>query len=184
MSEFRKMVKFYLILTTKLFNSAFSSVFTTEPHVPLPAFPVAVTSPTPDITFPPDGTSTLIDNHKLSWSAGVDEIASKLLKNTKRISTMYLTLLYSQSLSPGTLPNEWKKSKVFPVYKSGNRNSPLNYRPISITSVPCKIMEHVLYSQVMNSNNFFHPSQHGFHKGLSCDTHIVTFLWPTLKSRY
>lgn len=69
--------------------------------------------------------------------------------------------------------------EVIPVFKSGNKDSPLNYRPISLTSIPCKIMEHVIYSQIMDflgAINFFHPSQHGFRKGLSCETQLAVFL--------
>ncbi|MDD9361971.1 MAG: reverse transcriptase family protein, partial [Anaplasma sp.] len=90
-----------------------------------------------------------------------------------------MCLLFSQSLTTGIIPEDWKMGKVVPIYKSGNKDSPLNYRPISLTSVPCKIMEHVIYSQVINfldSNHFFHPSQHGFRKGFSCETQLAIFL--------
>lgn len=119
----------------------------------------------PDVIFSPVRISALSDSHKLSSSAGADEITSKLLKNVKYISAMNLNLLFSQPLLSGTLPDEWEKSKVVPVYKSGNCQSPLNYLPISITGALCKIMEHIIFSHVMNfldSNNFFCLSQHGF----------------------
>uniref|UniRef100_A0A6G5AA41 Putative tick transposon n=1 Tax=Rhipicephalus microplus TaxID=6941 RepID=A0A6G5AA41_RHIMP len=103
------------------------------------------------------GISSLIDKIKLSTSAGVDNINSKLLKNTKEIIAMYFLMMFSLSLETGILPNDWKEGKVIPVHKSGNRQSPLNYRPISLTSVPCKIMEHVIYSHIMHflDTNFF-----------------------------
>lgn len=162
-----------------MFNNAFSSVFTSEMGT-LPAPPTTnIQCNMTAITFTAVGLSSVIENIKLSSSAGIDDINSKLLKNTKHISAAILCLLFSQSLSTGTIPDEWKMGKVIPVFKSGNKNSPLNYRPISLTSVPCKIMEHVIYSHIMNfldANNFFHPSQHGFRRGLSCETQLALFL--------
>ncbi|MDD9361349.1 MAG: reverse transcriptase family protein, partial [Anaplasma sp.] len=126
-----------------------------------------------------DGISSVIDNCKLSSSAGVDGINSKLLKNTRHTSAQYLALLFSQSLSSCAIPEDWKAGKVVPIYKSGNKDSPLNYRPISLTSVPCKIMEHVIYSQIihfLDSIDFFNSSQHGFRKSFSCETQLASFL--------
>ena len=109
----------------------------------------------------------------------MDEITSKLLKSTKHICAAKLCLLFSQSLSTGILPPDWKHGKVVPVFKSGNKHSPLNYRPISLTSVPCKIIEHIIYNHIMDfldANHFFHPSQHGFRKGFSCETQLAMFV--------
>ena len=100
-------------------------------------------------------------------------------KNSKDTCVSFLRLLFTQLFSSVQLPNDWKHGKVVPVYKSGNRNSPLNYRPISLTSVPCKIMEHIIYTHIMaflDCNNFFHPAQHGFRRGYSCETQLATFL--------
>lgn len=134
-----------------IFNRAFSTVFAKECDLPANAFISSFTASTMDpVSFFADGISSRIENIKLTSSAGIDEINSKFLKNTKHISAAYLSLLYSQSLSSGNIPHDWKVGKVVPIFKSGNKNSPLNYRPISLTSIPCKIMEHVIYSQVMN----------------------------------
>lgn len=111
--------------------------------------------------------------------SGVDEINVKILKNTKCIVPAYLSLLFTQSLSLGLIPDDWRVGKVVPVHESGDKDSPLNYRPISLTSIPCKIMEHVIYSLIMkffDSNSLFHPAQHGFHKGLSCEMQLAIFL--------
>lgn len=162
-----------------MFSTAFSSVFTSEPDTPLPTLPTTITRTMPTTSVSVTGIVSLIDNLNLSSSAGTDEINSKLLKNTKYISAEYLSLLFAQSLSTGTMPDDWKKGKVVPVYKSGNKNSPLNYRPISLTSVPCKIMEHIIYSEIMrflDTNKFLHPAQHGFRKNLSCTTQLALFL--------
>ncbi|XP_072142509.1 probable RNA-directed DNA polymerase from transposon X-element isoform X3 [Dermacentor andersoni] len=87
--------------------------------------------------------------------------------------------IIEKSLSSGIIPHDWKVGRVVPIYKSGDKNSPLNYRPISLTSIPCKIMEHVIYTEIMkflDAGNFFHSSQHGFRKRFSCETQLALFL--------
>lgn len=67
---------------------------------------------------------------------------------------------------------------MVPVFKSGNRNSPENYRPISLTCICCKLIEHIIASHVYNhleSNCFFFHNQHGFRKSLSCETQLLEF---------
>lgn len=81
-------------------------------------------------------------------------------------------------MQSGILPDDWIIGKVVPVFKSGNKQSPLNYRPISLTSIPCKIFEHVIFSNLVNfldSNSFFTEAQHGFRKHYSCETQLVSF---------
>lgn len=65
-----------------------------------------------------------------------------------------------------------------PIHKSGDKQLLSNYRPISLTSIPCKILEHIISSQIvahLDSNSFFHPSQHGFRKHYSCETQLASF---------
>jgi len=59
-----------------------------------------------------------------------------------------LTLLYQASLKQHRVPMDWKQALVVPVYKKGDRASPTNYRPISLTRIPCKIFEHIIYSHI------------------------------------
>lgn len=65
--------------------------------------------------------------------------------------------------------------KVIHIYKSGNKNDPSNYRQISLTGVPCKIMEHVLYYHIMkhlSEHNLINLYQYSFRKGYSCETQL------------
>ena len=66
-----------------------------------------------------------------------------------------------------------------PIYKKGDRTKPENYRPISVTSVPCKLMKRIIRDQIvehMSRNDFFSPFQHGFVSGKSCMTQLLEFL--------
>lgn len=67
---------------------------------------------------------------------------------------------------------------IVPIHKSGPRDSVMNYRPISLTSVCCKTLEHIIYTNIfthLQNNSFFVPYQHGFRAGHSCVTQLVEF---------
>ena len=87
-----------------------------------------------------------------------------------------LTHLFQQSLDSGVLPNDWKKAYVTPIYKKGDKTNPANYRPISLTSVVCKVMEHILASHIMqylDTNNILLDTQFGFRSKHSCETQLL-----------
>lgn len=67
--------------------------------------------------------------------------------------------------------------KVIPIHKGGDKHNPINFRPLSLTSISCKILEHVIYSHLVNFldyNSFFNTAQHGFQKFYSCDIQLLT----------
>ena len=77
------------------------------------------------------------------------------------------------------MPDDWRTANVTPVYKKGQKYLADNYRPISLTSVCCKIMEHIIASQIMNhgeSDNILYPLQHGFRRGRFCETQLIEFI--------
>jgi hypothetical protein len=83
-------------------------------------------------------------------------------------------------LEQGVVPRDWKEAVVTPIYKKGAKADPGNYRPVSLTSVPCKIMESVLKDAILDhlqANNLISHSQHGFVLvcGRSCTTNLLTF---------
>lgn len=160
-------------------NTVFSSVFTNEPPDSLPDLPFSAYPLMQNITFDSCGIVKVIESLNNSSSTAVDGINAKVLKNTKHVCSLFLSLIFQESLDSGSVPHDWQVGKVIPVFKKGSRASPSNYRPISITSVSCKVMEHIIYSHTANfltSVNFFHPSQHGFRKHYSCDTQLALFL--------
>jgi len=72
--------------------------------------------------------------------------------------------------------DDWRMANIFALHKKGPRDLAENYRPISLTSVCCKTLEHVVYSNVckfLNSNNILTPKQHGFRPGFSCETQLI-----------
>lgn len=158
-------------------NNYFTSVFTSNSDT-IPQ-PEPTSSDTfPDIVISPEGITSLIRNLKLPSSAGCDKINSKLLKNTAYFSSQILYLLFTQSLQSGCVPDDWKIAQIVPIFKAGIRSLVTNYRPISLTSIPSKLLEHILTSNLMShleSISYFYPHQHGFRKHYSCQTQLAEF---------
>ena len=59
-------------------------------------------------------------------------------------------MIFHKSLATGEVPDDWRTANVTPAFKKGQKYQADNYRPISLTSVCCKIMEHVIASHIMN----------------------------------
>lgn len=159
-----------------MLNSYFTSVFTSEDMTNIPPSTLSDLPQMPPFRISQEGIVKLVDNCKLSSACGIDGINSKVLKNTKLESAKFLTLIFRQSLESGVIPGDWLVGKIIPVHKGGERHNPTNYRPISLTSVACKLLEHIIVKNIiifLEANNFFYVYQHGFRKGLSCETQLA-----------
>ena len=87
-----------------------------------------------------------------------------------------LEIIYRKSFDEGKLPEIWKIANVTPIHKKGSKQLASNYRPISLTSIICKIMERLIRNQLvayMENNNLFTKHQHGFRQGYSCVTQLI-----------
>ena len=74
------------------------------------------------------------------------------------------------------IPSDWTKANVSPVFKKGNKNDPANYRPISLTCILYKVMEHIIASKLTqhpNQHNVLYDLQHGFRERRSCKTQLI-----------
>ena len=109
----------------------------------------------------------LLSNLKPNKASGPDKIAARFLKKMASVLAQSLTLIFKASLAQGILLDDWKKAFVIPVYKKGDRSCAANYRPISLTSLPCKIMEHIICSNIfshLDGHGILCDEQHGFHQ--------------------
>ena len=116
---------------------------------------------------------------KLGKSAGPDGISTTFLMNTKHLISKPLTLIYNKTITEGVVPQDWKRANVTPLFKKGSREEPGNYRPISLTSVVCKVMESILKNEILDHINKEIPinkSQHGFTANRSCLTNLIEYL--------
>ena len=108
-------------------------------------------------------------------SPGVDVIPPKLLKEFfEQISTP-LAKLFNLSLEEVIVPSEWNEANITPLFKKGSRNKPENYRPVSLTSVVCKLLETLIRDHMVEflvKHKLINTSQHGFLKARSCVTNF------------
>ena len=89
------------------------------------------------------------------------------LKETAVQIAPALSLIFQASIDQGILPSDWKEANVVPIHKKGNRSTAANYRPVSLTSIYCKILEHIIYSSLiahLDEYNALTDCQHGFRK--------------------
>ncbi|KFO82280.1 hypothetical protein N303_06020, partial [Cuculus canorus] len=87
-----------------------------------------------------------LDTHK---SMGPDGIHPKVLKELADVLSKPLSIIFQQSWLTWEVPLDWRLADVVPIYKKGCREDPGNYRPVSLTSVPGKVMEWVILSAIM-----------------------------------
>ena len=116
---------------------------------------------------------------KAGKSQGPDLIHPRLLKETSNCIALPLSKLFRQSLEEGKLPEEWKIANVTALFKSGERQLPENYRPISLTSAVGKLLERIIRNEIVNhmeSNNIFAEEHHGFVAWRSCTTQLLEFM--------
>ena len=166
-----------------ILNRQFTSVFTREDtsNIPTPTGPPQPSMP--DIEVEVRGVQKLLSNIKPNKASGPDGIPCRILKETATEIAPILTDIFNTSLAQGTLPAEWKKANVAPVFKKGNTNSAENYRPISLTCVCCKLLEHIICHSIrahLENHNILSVFQHGFRSGHSCESQLLSTVYDLL----
>ena len=130
----------------------------------------------PPIEVTEKGVKTLLGGLNSKKASGPDDIPAILLKTCADEITPMLTFIIQQSINAAKVPLDWKKATMTPIFKKGNRAMPENYRPVSLTSICCKIAEHVIVSNVMkhlDHTNFLSDQQHGFRRQRSCESQLI-----------
>ena len=90
-----------------------------------------------------------------------------------------LSKIFSFSLQYSDLPADWRDALVIPIFKKGSKREAGNYRPVSLTSVVCKMMETILRDKIMNhllTNKLISDAQYGFLPGRSCTLQLLNML--------
>lgn len=88
----------------------------------------------------------------------------------------FLHLIYCHSLNTGDVPDEWKKARVIPIFKSGDSQCVEHYRPVSLLCTASKVFEHFVFKHLITFSEdsmFFQDEQHGFRRGFSTVTQLV-----------
>ena len=170
------------ILMAEELNMHFSSVFTREDTSSLPVpetkFEGSEGERLGKLVVTPEVVANKINNMKENKSPGVDGIAPKILKETVEQICTPLAHVFNMSLQEGIVRLEWKEANIIPLFKKGSRNKSVNYRPVSLTSVICKVLETIIRDHMMDfiiKHKLINPSQHGFLKARSCLTNLLCF---------
>jgi hypothetical protein len=127
----------------------------------------------------------LLKNLKPGKSTGPDGLPGVVLRNMRGVISPFLTALFRKILDSGQIPLDWKLGHVVPIFKSGDKHDPSNYRPVSLTCIVSKLFERILYSRVyayLTANNLLSSDQHGFRENLSCETQIITLFHDLAKA--
>jgi len=171
------------LLMAENLNQFFSSVFTLEEVGSLPIPETKFKKTEADdylgmLVVTPEMVANKIKAMKDNKSPGVDGIPPKLLLETVEQISIPLAKVFNLSLNEGVVPFEWKEANIIPLFKKGSRNKVENYRPVSLTSVICKLLEKLIKDHMADflvKHNLINPSQHGFLKARSCLTNMLCF---------
>ena len=118
----------------------------------------------------------IIDNLNPKKSSGLDGVGPRILKYCGDFITPSIAYIINQSIDTGCFPDKLKEAFVLPIYKTGNREDPNNYRPISILPSISKIFERHIASQLLNffkTTDILHKTQSGFRQNHSCQTALI-----------
>jgi len=116
-----------------------------------------------------------LDTHK---SVGPDGIHPRVLRELSEELAKPLSIIYQQSWLTGEVSGGWRLTSVTPIYKKGRKEDLRNYRTVSLTLMLGKIMEQFILNALIRhvqDNQGIKPSQHGFMKGRSCLTNLISF---------
>ena len=168
-----------------ILNQQFQSVFTDETDDNIPDKGTSPHPKMPKITITEAGITKLLSNINPHKACGPDNINGRVLKELKEQISPILTLIFKKSLDTGETPKDWKHANVAPAFKKGEKYKPINYRPISLTCICCKLMEHIITSNIMShleKHHILYDLQHGFRKSRSCETQLIDFIQELARS--
>ncbi|PKU40857.1 rna-directed dna polymerase from mobile element jockey- hypothetical protein [Limosa lapponica baueri] len=107
-----------------------------------------------------------------------DGIHPRVLRDLAEVIAGPLSIIFERSWRTGEVSEDWRKANDIPVFKKGKKEDPENYRPVSLTSIPGKMMEQLILgaiSEHLEEKKAIRSSQHGFTKGKSCLTNLIAF---------
>ena len=142
----------------KVFSKYFKRVFVNEPSEDIPTIETRFTEhEMPPLSITKNRVITVLSSLKVDKSPGLDEMLPKILKELQEEIADGLTIIF-KSLRSKEFPSVWKKTRVVAIYTKKNKNLACNHRPVSLTSILCKVMETVVRDHIveyMKSENVF-----------------------------
>ncbi|UYV84210.1 hypothetical protein LAZ67_X001527 [Cordylochernes scorpioides] len=110
-----------------------------------------------------------LENTDLNKTPGPDGIHGQMILNLGKNGKERLLDIFNNSWKTGKLPQDWKTATIIPIKKlDKSADDPKNYRPISLTSICCKLMEKIILRRLtyhLDTRNLLPEEQYGFRKG-------------------
>ena len=159
-------------------NRQFQSAFTRESDDEIPSKGTSPFTPMGEITVDPNRVLKLLNNLKIHKAPGPDGLIARVLKKCSSEIAPILALIYNETLAQGTVPDDWRQANVAPIFKKGEKYDAANYRPVSLTCICCKTLEHIIVSNInkhLAFESILADCQHGFRSQRSCETQLVQF---------
>ena len=160
-------------------DQLFSSVFTKENISDIPVTVPGEESGNvflSDIYITEKAVLDKLNNLNVTKTPGADNMHPRVLKELSKSISKPLTLLFNKSISEGKLPVDWKTANVTAIFKKGEKSDANNYRPVSLTSIVCKVLESIIrdvLQEFFEQLNIYSPCQHGFRKNKSCTSQLL-----------
>ena len=147
-------------------NEQYQSVFNKENNQSIP--PVNNQNLNmPDINFTTNGISKLLSKLNTQKANAPDIIPIRFLKDYTDDIANFFKIILQNYYNTGDLPQDWLTADIIPIFKKGKKNLASNYRPVSLTAITCKQMEHIIHTHIIqhcDSQNILQNCQHGFRK--------------------
>ena len=159
-------------------NRQFELAFTRKTDDDLPSKGDSPFPAMEDITVDPAGVAKLLAKLNIHKASGPDGLNARVLKECSSEVAPVLAYIFNESLVEGVVPDEWRQANVTPVFKKGEKYDAANYRPVSLTCICCKTLEHILVSNInkhLAFESILADCQHGFRSQRSCETQLVQF---------
>ncbi len=96
------------------------------------------------------GVLELLSNLNTNKAAGPDGISANILKELACEISPILTHMFNQLLHTGYISSDWLDANVVTLFKKGDKLKAENYRPVSLTCIVCKLLEHIIFANVMD----------------------------------
>lgn len=161
-----------------ILGKQFHSVFVKENLENIPSVTMS-RSRISDLIIDEEEVRNRLGKLKDSKAIGPDEIHPKVLKECAGELSVPVAKLFRLSLSRAEVPLDWKKAHVCPIFKKGSVKLAENYRPVSLTSQLCKVMESIIRDHIVSfleNEQIIDMNQHGFRVGRSCKTNLLETL--------
>ena len=161
----------------EVLNTFFSSVFANEDTTNIPDFEhLPYNTQLTELNIIQDDVRVQFKRLKKSKSPGPDGLHSCVLSELEEQLIEPFRQVFTKLMAEGEIPQDWKEGLVTPIFKKGKHHIPGNYRPVSLTSITCKMMERLVKNAIMEhltTNNLLSERQHGFILGRSCTTQLL-----------